>query len=52
MTKIQGFTRQNGSTIHSLTVPKDEFEKTGWKKNDEVEVICDKDKNLIIRKVC
>lgn len=51
MTKIQGFTRKNGSTIHSMTIPKDIIEDSGLKKNDDVEVTCDADRNIIIKKV-
>ena len=48
MTKIQRFTRKNGSTIHSLTIPKNIIEQSGLKKNDEVEFMIAENGNIII----
>ena len=51
VSKIQGFTRANGSTVNSVTIPKHIMEESGFKKQDEVEFQVDKNKNIVIRKV-
>lgn len=51
MAKIQSFTRQNKSTIHSVTIPKHIIEEAGVKKGDEVDFLVAENGNIVICKV-
>lgn len=39
MSKLQGITRANGSTVHHVTIPLDEIQKSKLKKGDELEIV-------------
>ena len=51
MVKIQEMKRSNGSTVNNVTIPKFIMLESGLVKSDNVEFECDKDKNIIIKKV-
>lgn len=36
MPKLQQITRSNGSIVHSVNIPLEIIELTGWKKGDEL----------------
>jgi len=36
MSKLQQIKRSNGSIVTSVNIPLEEFERTGWKKGDNV----------------
>ena len=49
--KIQAFKRQNGSIIHTATIPKDVIDETGHTKGTRFEVSSDRNKRIILTPV-
>ena len=49
--KIQGFKRANGSTVHSVTIPKHIIEEAKLKKADEVEFFVNEKGEIVMKKV-
>ncbi len=49
MSKLQSIKRTNGSIVHSTYLPKEEVEKVGWEKGDNLEVKASGD-SLVITK--
>ena len=50
MVKLQSITRKNKSTVHFVNLPKEEVEKSGFEKGDELEVKCLSRGKMIVRK--
>lgn len=53
MSKLQEIKRQNGSVVNSVNLPKEELEKVGWHKGDELIISAEPNENpnsLIIKK--
>ena len=50
MVRLQSITRKNKSVVHFVNLPKEELEKSGFQKGDELEVKCIKEGKIIVRK--
>ena len=50
MAKLQRIMRSNGSVVHSVNIPQEVIEESGWEKGDELQINIVDDNSVLITK--